>query len=272
MEQDRKEEKKQVNTVIRKTNQPLEVDKPNKVMVKVIKLDERAIIPVQKHEGDAGFDLTALEEITLPPHEQEMISTGLQFIIPKGFVGIIKGRSGLALAGLHVLGGVIDQSFEGETKIILLNTSKIQKHQILSGERAAQILFIPVLQGILQEVKEHHGISTRGTQGFGSTGVNAISHKKITNLEDGRGQETKTAYKIGENLDEKQQDHIHRLCKKFENIMATSFEEIKGTTPFFHDVDTGDSKPIKQRPYVVPVKYKAWVEKEIKVLLDSGLI
>jgi hypothetical protein len=57
-----------------------------------------------------------------------------------------------------------------------------------------------------------------------------------------------------------------------EDILATSFENIKGNTPFKHDVDTGDAKPIKQRPYVTPVKYREWVNKEIQILLKSGLI
>ena len=102
-----------------------------------MKLDERAIIHQQKHEGDAGYDLGTLEDIEILPHQTELVATGLRFAIPKGYFGLIKERSSLALTGLQVSGGVIDQNYTGEIKIILVNLSKIQKIRILAGERVA---------------------------------------------------------------------------------------------------------------------------------------
>ena len=36
------------------------------------------------------------------------------------------------------------------------------------------------------------------------------------------------------------------------------------------DIDTGDSLPISQRPYSLPLKHTAWVQKEIEILEKTG--
>src|SRR4051812_11191540 len=124
----------------------------DEVTIKVKKLDSRAIIHDRKHEGDAGFDLSTIEDLTLPPHETGILQTGLQFEIPRGYTGLIMSRSSMAKAGLIVLGGVIDSSYEGPTMVIVYNTSMIQTIRILAGERPAQILFMSVYQGPLHLV------------------------------------------------------------------------------------------------------------------------
>jgi deoxyuridine 5'-triphosphate nucleotidohydrolase len=200
--------------------------------------------------------------------------TGLSFGIPEGYVGIVKDRSGYALEGLTTRGGVIDADFIGETRVILQNNTKSQVFRILAGERGAQIIFIPIYQGRLREIAPIHNQdpNSRGTRGFGSTGLNAVRPKQITNLQDGRKEEGKFTYKMGEGLLTRQQEEIHRLFRQYEDILATSFENIKGNTPFKHDIDTGDAEPIKQKPYQVPVHYRQWVSEEIQALLKSGLI
>ena len=180
------------------------------------------------------------------PHETEIMDTGLRFAIPKGYFGLIKDKSGLAAAELRVSGGVIDQKYTGRIKVILTNYSKIQKFRILAGERAAQILFLPYHQGRLREVQEIHQESTRGTQGFGSTGLHAISRKKITAFEDRRKEESKFSYKLGSDLTKTQQQVIHELFRENEDVLTTSFKNIRGDTPFKHHIDTGATKPIKQ--------------------------
>ena len=80
------------------------------------------------------------------------------------------------------------------------------------------------------------------------------------------------AYKLGADLNTDQEEAIHKLFQDYEDILTISFDNIKGNTPFTHHVDTGSEAPIKQRPYIVPVKYKAWVKKELEILVESGLI
>ena len=38
------------------------------------------------------------------------------------------------------------------------------------------------------------------------------------------------------------------------------------------DIDTGDSPPISQRPYNLPLKHADWVQKELATLEKAGVI
>ena len=38
------------------------------------------------------------------------------------------------------------------------------------------------------------------------------------------------------------------------------------------DIDTGDSLPISQRPYNLPLKHADWVQKELDTLEKAGVI
>ena len=46
-----------------------------------------------------------------------------------------------------------------------------------------------------------------------------------------------------------------------------------GTTPLTQmSINTGDSDPISQKPYLVAMKHYQWVEEEIDKLLEAGVI
>ena len=38
------------------------------------------------------------------------------------------------------------------------------------------------------------------------------------------------------------------------------------------EIDTGDSPPITQKPYTLPLKHAAWVQKELEILEKAGVI
>ena len=38
------------------------------------------------------------------------------------------------------------------------------------------------------------------------------------------------------------------------------------------DIDTGDSPPVCQRPYNLPLKHREWVQKELETLERAGII
>ena len=141
----------------------------NPLSIRVQRLDQRATIPVQAHPGDAGVDLYALEGGTyLNPGQRQLFPTGLALAIPEGHVGLIMPRSGLALKhGIDVLGGVIDSGYRGDVGVILLNTSSFPVW-IERQERIAQLVVQPVLG--VDFVESRLTDSTRGAEGFGSTG------------------------------------------------------------------------------------------------------
>ena len=124
-------------------------------------------------ELDAGFDLPALEDISISAGGFQLIRTGIHFSIPKNWVGLIRDRSSIALKGGCVTAGVIDASYRGEVKIAMHNLSD----NILtfpSGTRIAQCVIVPHYSGEaafeVQSIEEL-GDSERGSGGFGSTGI-----------------------------------------------------------------------------------------------------
>ena len=46
-----------------------------------------------------------------------------------------------------------------------------------------------------------------------------------------------------------------------------------GKTPLVEmEIDTGDSPPITQKPYTLPLKHAEWVQKELEILEKAGVI
>lgn len=58
------------------------------------KLHPDAIIPEYRHDGDSGFDLHCLNEVTINPGECKLVPTGLAMALPKGFELQLRMRSG----------------------------------------------------------------------------------------------------------------------------------------------------------------------------------
>lgn len=137
--------------------------------LKVEKLDPRAKLPSRSHPTDAGLDLYALEDSSIPAYSQEIITTGIKVAIPEGYVGLIWDKSGLASLGYTTMGGVIDASYRGEVKVIFKNLSEDIYH-LRAGQKIAQLLIQAVetptvVEGVIQDE------TSRGEQGFGSTGL-----------------------------------------------------------------------------------------------------
>ena len=144
------------------------------MIIKVKKLDERATLPTYGSQESAGADLYALleaESLTIQAGETALIGTGLSLEIPKGYVGLVYARSGLAtkkgLAPANKV-GVIDSDYRGELKVALFNQSG-KPQTVLAGERIAQLVIAPYLTACFEEADELSD-SARGTGGFGSTG------------------------------------------------------------------------------------------------------
>lgn len=138
----------------------------------VEKINEKAIIPFQAHEGDAGMDLFSVDEVVLKPMERKLIHTGIRIQLPKNTEAQIRPRSGLALKnGITVLNtpGTIDEGYRGEIGIILINLGQ-DDFKIIEGMKIAQMVIKPTLSLKIEEAVELTETS-RGKGGFGSTGV-----------------------------------------------------------------------------------------------------
>ena len=134
------------------------------------KLHPGAVLPKYGREGDAGLDLSATENVIIPPSERRTIATGIAIAIPPGFAGLIWDRSGLAAKqGIKSMGGVIDANYRGEIKVLLHNLSNMP-FTVEKGMRIAQLLIQPVEKKKIIEVEELDE-TERAEQGFGSTGT-----------------------------------------------------------------------------------------------------
>ena len=89
----------------------------------VVQFDLSAKLPVQADTGSAGFDLFSLEKYTLQPWSRQLIRTGIGLEIPEGFYGRIASRSSMGVKCQDIGAGVIDSSYRGEIKVLLINNS-----------------------------------------------------------------------------------------------------------------------------------------------------
>lgn len=129
-------------------------------------------LPTRASEGSSGFDLRSRQERVVEPDEIALIKTGLFVVIPPGFEGQVRPRSGLAAKhGVTVLNapGTIDSDYRGEIGVILVNHGVIP-FTVNSGTRVAQLVIAALPDSELCCVDEIPDDTERGSGGFGHTG------------------------------------------------------------------------------------------------------
>lgn len=138
----------------------------------ILRLDDGLPLPAYAHEGDAGLDLYAAEDVSLAPGDRAAIATGIAVAIPDGYAGFVHARSGRALQqGLALVNapGLIDSGYRGEIKVIVVNLARKHTVRIRRAEKIAQLVIQQVAVVELDEVEELSS-SERGVGGFGSSG------------------------------------------------------------------------------------------------------
>jgi len=143
--------------------------------VKIKKLSSNANIPTLGTNNSAGYDLIACidTDIQIQPNEIVIVPTGIAIEIPIGYFGMVCSRSGLACKyGIHVLNspGIIDSDYRGEIKCILHNCSN-NTFTLSNGTKMAQLIIMKY-EKINWIETDHLSDTNRGTNGFGSTGMN----------------------------------------------------------------------------------------------------
>lgn len=143
------------------------------MILKMKRLNERAILPQRATSGSAGLDLRACIDapLTIEAGQSAVLPTGLAAELAQNTVGLVFGRSGLGIKhGICPSNavGVIDSDYRGEIRVGLRNHSD-KPFTIQPDERIAQLVVMPVLSPDVEEVSELSDTS-RGAGGFGSTG------------------------------------------------------------------------------------------------------
>lgn len=138
--------------------------------VQVLRVSPEAKLPSFAHDDDAGMDLYAYEACTIEPGMRCQAQTGIALAIPEGYVGLVWDKSGISHKnGIKTLGGVIDSGYRGEILVGLVNLGE-HPYIIEKGAKIAQMLIQSVEHPELEVVETLEG-TTRGSGGFGSTGV-----------------------------------------------------------------------------------------------------
>ena len=134
------------------------------VYIKLINKD--AILPKYATSGSVGMDLYSTDDKKID--KIGLVSTGIAMDIPKGLYGRIAPKSSLSKIGILVEGGVIDNDYRGEIKVILYNIHQTLKIEIKKGDAIAQLIFEKIEYPKLNEIKELDE-TVRNDGGFGST-------------------------------------------------------------------------------------------------------
>jgi dUTP pyrophosphatase len=139
--------------------------------VRLLRPDAQA--PARTRPGDAAYDLRCVEGFSLWPRERATVPTGVAIALPPLVAGLVLPRSGLAVEhGISLVNspGLIDPSYRGELRIILVNHGDA-RFEARAGDRIAQLLLVPFLAPDIALVDElPPSPDDRGENGFGSSG------------------------------------------------------------------------------------------------------
>ncbi len=156
-----------------------EVLSPQSARLVLRKLTSEAVIPSPAKPGDIAYDLHSAADLVLNPNSTTVVGTGLQFcglecplnhkLAGHSFVKL-ESRSGLAARGVFAVGGIVDNGYRGEIKVVLANITN-NFISISKGDRIAQaVVYLynpPVPVSVIEQEPE---ATERGATGFGSTG------------------------------------------------------------------------------------------------------
>ena len=138
------------------------------------RLGDEFPLPDYATEGSAGMDLRAMldEAIDLAPGATELLPTGIAIHIgDPALAAVILPRSGLGHKHGIVLGnlvGLIDSDYQGQLYVSCWNRGS-DSFRIEVGERVAQLVLVPVVRAVFEQVEEFSA-SQRGAGGFGHSG------------------------------------------------------------------------------------------------------
>ena len=126
-------------------------------------------MPEYAHFGaDAGADIRTPIHVAVMPHSAVIIDTGIHVEIPRGFVGMLKSKSGLNVNKSILSEGVIDSGYTGTIRVKLYNHGD-QTGVVERGDQVTQLVILRFLAGQFRQADSLDD-TERGAGGFGSTG------------------------------------------------------------------------------------------------------
>ena len=132
---------------------------------------------------------------------------------------------------------------------------KLQKAEVLNIDKNEYKETMLQSEGMENE-KPHCDISSE--KKFITSPVDVDTHRKVK-LQDA---EVLNKYKI----------EFEKLCEEYNDIFSKDSSDIGKTPLITMEIETGDSPPVCQRPYNLPLKHIDWVQKELNTLEKAGII
>lgn len=147
-------------------------------VLKIKKLDKKAIVPKYATPGAGAFDLHAINvqtgEVSIYSGGPVVFDTGLAFEIPAGYAMLILSRSGNGFkqdTRLSNCVGLIDSDYRGQVRVKLTRDPASSSPLIAKeGDRIAQAIIVKADQWAF-EVVEELSETERGEGGLGHTGA-----------------------------------------------------------------------------------------------------
>lgn len=137
-----------------------------------IKLLPNGKLPVFAHEQDACADCySTLEKgFLISPNGRCLIPLGFALELPAGYEAVLRPRSGLSKKGIDIAIGTIDCGYTGEVSACVINNSP-DVFAVTEGMRICQMA-VRKTEEVSFEIVDNLSESERGSNGFGSTGLN----------------------------------------------------------------------------------------------------
>ena len=167
---------------------------------------------------------------------------------------------------------------------LLINLS-MEDEEIEKGKEMATMQLCPYQ---LQEIAKEKSNNQNDNGEITEEEINFIDEEKVFeqyNMVDEKGEiekkfitspaqvESQRRVKLQDAyVSEKDKNNFRNLCKEYADIFSKSSEDIGHTPLVTMDIETGDSPPICQRPYSLPLKHVKWVTKELEILEKAGVI
>lgn len=138
------------------------------MQIKIKEITE-GCMPKQSNNGD-WIDLYVAEDTEVLGGEVKFIPLGIAMELPEGYEAIIEPRSStIKKWGLHVITGIIDNSFNGDNDEWRVSVEATRPVFITKGTRLCQFRIQENQPSIELTSVDTLGNENRG--GFGSTGV-----------------------------------------------------------------------------------------------------
>jgi len=137
-----------------------------------------AVLPNCAYSGDVGYDIYAIEDITIPVGCVHLVRTGVHLAMPKNIFAQVNTRSSYGKQGILLHHGVIDSGYTGEVSIWVMNLARPIDNQglqlvapfvIKKGDKVGQLLFHKAERVNIKQIRELPK-TERGGKGHGSSG------------------------------------------------------------------------------------------------------